>query len=447
MASQGRGLRWKRRGQGLAFLVIVALLLGFTVAIYNKSLPWQASDTVTLDTARIGDQLIIPADVKLRGLLVGRVSGAHTTGNVTSLTLKIQPSQMSQIPANVQARILPKTLFGEKFVDLVPPAQPSQVSFADMRSQGKSIVIHQDDSSTGIELQTVFTHLVPLLRALNPAQLSMTLNALATALQNRGEELGQNLVLTNQYFSVFNRDLPNFEHDISGLADLASNYADAAPHLLDILRNTTVTMRTFTEKADTYAQFLAGTAGFATEATKVIGDNSSRLIGLSRVSQPVLNLYSNYSINLECLANGLAIYDRTRLETAFNQGPFLHITLTPVNDRGQYTAAEKPSNRDFTKIAPNCDGLPYGHHGLHPIAVRYPGPTSDHFNEGGLAGDPASTSAPNGTTAGVGSAAEQRQIKALLRMIDPKVIAQHGFSPGLSDELLGPLLRGMAVGS
>jgi virulence factor Mce-like protein len=375
------------------------------------------------------------------------VSSAHTTGNTTSLTLQITPSKMSEIPSNVQARILPKTLFGEKFVDLVPPTNPSTVSFASLESQHKNIVIHQDDSKVGIELQTVFTNLVPVLRTLNPAKLSMTLNAIATALENRGEELGQNIALTNQYFSVFNQDLPTFEHDISGLADLASNYADATPHLLDILRNTVVTARTFATKADTYSQFLAGTAGFATEASKVFGENSSRLIGLSRVSRPVLDLYSNYSINLECLANGLAIYDRTRLETVFNQGPFLHITLTPVNDRGQYTAAERPTEADFKKIPPNCYGLPYGDHGLHPQAPRYPGPVSDNYNEGGLAGSASlSTSAPSGTTAGVGSSAEQKQIHKLLTLIDPKSVKAHGFSSGLTDELLGPLLRGMAIG-
>ena len=33
----------KRRLQGVAFLAVVALLLGFTIAIYNKSLPWQSA--------------------------------------------------------------------------------------------------------------------------------------------------------------------------------------------------------------------------------------------------------------------------------------------------------------------------------------------------------------------------------------------------------------------
>src|SRR5438270_1896267 len=121
MARSDRSLRIKRRLQGVAFLAVVALLLGFTIAVYNKSLPWQSSDKVTLMADRIGNQLVVPADVKLDGILVGRVSGVHVEGDHAVMTLQIDKSKIKEIPADVQARILPKTLFGEKFVSLVIP--------------------------------------------------------------------------------------------------------------------------------------------------------------------------------------------------------------------------------------------------------------------------------------------------------------------------------------
>src|SRR3954447_25853037 len=124
MARSDRGLRVRRRLQGVAFLAVVAALFGLTIAIYNKSLPWQSSDRVILNADRAGNQLVVPADVKLDGVLVGRVSGASTTGTGVRLKLQISKSKIDQIPANVVARILPKTLFGEKFVQLVIPPGP-----------------------------------------------------------------------------------------------------------------------------------------------------------------------------------------------------------------------------------------------------------------------------------------------------------------------------------
>lgn len=459
MAVSERGLRIKRRLQGVAFLAVVALLLGFTIGIYNKSLPWQSADKVTLLADRIGNQLVVPADVKVDGILVGRVSGVHVSGDHAVMTLQINKGAISQnhIPADVEARILPKTLFGEKFVDLVIP---NAAGSAPLLKPGG--VIQQDHSTTAIELQHVFNDLVPLLRALHPAELAIALSNLADALRNRGDALGHNLELVNTYFTRFNQDLPNFNHDISGLADLASNYADATPDLLRMLHNFTVNAKTFTEKQDVYAQFLTGSQGFAQEATKVFGDNANRLITLAKVSKPVLDLYASYSDVLECLPNGLAIYDRTRLEQTFSQGPFLHITLTPVGDRGAYAKGDRPVYSDLFDTKPpanndhGCYGLPFGSSNLHPVnpdLFKFPGPhPSGNYKCAGYLNNPAYASCPQGAANTQPAAAVNATRTSVLTseenllagLFTPMVGSDHT-DAGLEDLLLGPMLRGMKV--
>jgi hypothetical protein len=255
--------------------------------------------------------------------------------------------------------------------------------------------------------------------------------------------------MINQYFSVLNQDLPNIQHDIGALASLASNYADAAPDLLNILRNFSVTASTFNVKQDTYAQFLAGTVGFANTATNVFRKNGPGLIKLAKSSVAPLGILSKYSIVLECLPKGLTIFDRQRLEHAF-QGGELHIDLIPVNDRGAYTKADQPRLSEFTKtvLPPNCYGLPYGNHGLHPENTKYPFKPGGNYSKGGFFTPPTSSSAadtstPNvaGSTDGVGSLPEQSQISTLLG----EIAGGTASSSGLNDLLLGPLLRGMAV--
>jgi virulence factor Mce-like protein len=461
VARSERRQRIRRRLQGLAFLAVVAGLLSLTVLIYNKALPWQASDPVTLIASRIGNQLVVPADVKLDGIVVGRVSGVSANGTQARLSLQISPSRMSEIPANVEARILPKTIFGEKYVDLVIPASgPSTDTFATLRARHQPIVIGQDRSATAIELQKVFNDLVPVLQSFKPAELSIALSNIADALQNRGDALGHNLQLVEQYFSRFNTDLPNLAHDISALADTASTYADAAPDLLAMLRDFSVNAHTFTVKQDVFAQFLAGTRGFAQTASQVFGDNANRLITLAHVSQPVLDVYAKYSVVLECLPNGLAIYDRTRLEQAFGDtagapnGPYLHITLTPVGDRGPYSYADRPLKSDLTDLSlpPNCYGLPYGSNGLHPVNSAFPGPhPSGNYGCAGTTAPPTcptappTPAAPLSATAGpasniVGSAAEQ----SLVSTVFAPMLGGDS-DPGLTDLLLAPMLRGMAV--
>ena len=56
-------------------------------------------------------------------MIVGEVRSVSSDGRKATIDLALQPRTVGLIPANVSARLLPKTLFGEKFVDLVlPPA-------------------------------------------------------------------------------------------------------------------------------------------------------------------------------------------------------------------------------------------------------------------------------------------------------------------------------------
>src|SRR3954468_2364609 len=121
--SSTRGRTVRRRLQGVAFLVVLAALLGLSVAFYNKAFTDVA--TVTLQTDTAGNQLQEASDVKVRGVLVGEVRAVHADLDGATITLGIDPKYLPQIPDNVTARLLPKTLFGERFVSLVPPPSPS----------------------------------------------------------------------------------------------------------------------------------------------------------------------------------------------------------------------------------------------------------------------------------------------------------------------------------
>ncbi len=106
--------------QGLAFVTVVVLLVGLAIAQYAGA--FRSSVPVLLKADHAGSQLNQRADVKVRGMIVGRVDSITSTGDGADIMLGIDPDKIDQIPQNVTARLLPKTLFGEKFVALDPPA-------------------------------------------------------------------------------------------------------------------------------------------------------------------------------------------------------------------------------------------------------------------------------------------------------------------------------------
>ena len=87
---------------------------------------------------------------------------------------------MHTIPSNVTGAIVPKTLFGEKYVSLVVPDDPSPRA----RSQPGATITRTE---VPVEVQKVLADLYPLLRTVQPADINLTLNAISTALEGRGD--------------------------------------------------------------------------------------------------------------------------------------------------------------------------------------------------------------------------------------------------------------------
>ena len=437
--------RVSNHAYGLAFLLTIGLLVGLSVATFQKKFTPVVS--VTLMAARIGNQLQSDSDVKVRGLIVGEVRSITSTGNGARIELALQPDQVASIPVNVSARILPKTLFGERFVDLVIPASPSAKTIAEGDTIG------QDHSTVAIELEKVFDNLLPLLRTVRPEKLSATLNALATALDGRGKQLGTNLVRADRYLAAIHPTMPPIAADISGLADVAATYADAAPDIMRMLTALTTTSATIVAKQNSLAGFLAGTAGFANTATGFLSANGDRIIRVGNVQRPTLALAARYAPEYPCFAAGLANWIPRATQMFSNN--YFHITLEAVKPRAPYRPGEEPAWGEHR--GPDCRGLPSPDH-----SQANPGPAwnlSDGTNASGnqpgsglptvppaASGLPpalASRTAyeiPGADSGLAGTAGEQQVIAALFAQGDA------GSRPSSITTLLaGPLLRGMTV--
>src|SRR4051812_43032568 len=270
MTPSSRTATIRRRGQGLAFLVVLALLLGLAVASYNKAFTDVAHVTLETDTA--GNQLQEASDVKVRGVIVGEVRDVKASTKGATIDMAINPEYLDQIPGNVSARLLPKTLFGERFVSLQVPAQPSQQPLAD------GDVIGQDRSSNAIELQKVIDDTLPLLQAVQPQDLSYTLGAIADALRGRGDAVGANLAATGHYIGQINTVLPELKADISGMADFADTYQSAADDLLAVLDNLVVTNRTVVDQQEQLHRTFTVVGGSSNTTAGFLETNERNLI-------------------------------------------------------------------------------------------------------------------------------------------------------------------------
>ena len=109
---------------GLATVIIIAAIVGVAVGLFQGS--FTKTVPVTVVSPRAGLVMNPDAKVKMRGVQVGKVASIETRPNgEAALHLAMDPSQLHLIPANVLVNIASTTVFGAKFVELVPPANPS----------------------------------------------------------------------------------------------------------------------------------------------------------------------------------------------------------------------------------------------------------------------------------------------------------------------------------
>ncbi|NUL12328.1 MCE family protein [Streptomyces lunaelactis] len=403
---------------GIVFIAFIALLLSLSVAVYRQAFTTVVRITLEADT--LGNQLDPRADVKLRGLLVGEVREVRADGEKATLDIALKPEHVSRIPADVRARLLPKTLFGEKYVDLVAPREPSA------RHIRAGDVITQDRTSVGIEVQQLMNDLLPLLRTVRPADLNATLSAFSTALEGRGDRIGANLPRLERYLRELNPHMPSLKEDISRFADVAEVYGDAAPDLMRILRNSVTTSRTLVEQQDQLAAALTTTATAAGTADAFLDENGDRLITLGRVSRPTLALFARYAPEYPCLLDGL-VKQEAASEKAFRGGE-MHITLEFVRPRSAYRPGEEP--RYAERSGPDCRGLPHPH-------VPAPDVKLD---------DGTSRTSPGGALPGGTHVSSTRdEQRAIGSLVAPVMGVPADQVPAVATLLFGPMARGTAV--
>ena len=349
-----------QRALGLLFMVVVAALVALTVGLYQKA--FTPVTMIGLDADRAGNQLTPGADVKVRGLLVGEVRSIRSTGRGARLELALNPEKAGQLPADLHALLLPKTLFGEKFVALQIRDEPSS------RRLHAGDVISQDRTATGLETETALNDLYPLLVSLKPHDLSLALNALSGALRGRGDAIGANAVRTAAYLRRLNPELPTLRADMERLGQVTQGYADATPDLLRVLDNFAANSRNLEQEKGSLDNFLTTGSTFSASAESILRQNSDPFVSLARDSLPSLQVYAERATGYPCLLKAVAAQEPEIERTFGGLQPGLHITLEVTKDNGSFTPNQAPVYGDGGGKL--CYGLDPAHP-LPPITLYY----------------------------------------------------------------------------
>ncbi|MDA2893255.1 MCE family protein [Mycolicibacterium sp. BiH015] len=276
----------------MVFVVVAAV--GLSIAFFNRTFSPGVQVTVTSD--RAGLVLEPNAKVKMRGVQVGHVATISGGPISQTLRLKLDPSQVQFIPANIEARISATSLFGTKFVELVYPSEPSP------RRLAAGAVLQSQNVAT--EVNTVFENLVALLDQIDPAKLNAVLSALAEGVRGQGQRIGELITDTNDVLLALNPRTDVLREDFRALQGVADTYSPAAQNLIDTLAAATTTSVTVSTQANQLDALLTGLAGLSRSGVDLLAASKDNLIRAVNVLEPTTNLLMKYNPSLTCLLLG-----------------------------------------------------------------------------------------------------------------------------------------------
>lgn len=411
-----------QRLTGVVFLLVPALLIWLSIAIYDKQ--FTDATMVTLQTSTAGHEMHPMADVKVRGVVVGEVRSIKADGSGAKLELALKPGMTDRIPSDVQARLLPTTVFGARFVSLVPPQGTAAAPIAD------GAVISEDRSQNAVELSEVLNHTMDLLDTLQPAKLSATLNAMSRALEGRGDQIGANLEQLDAYLTKLNPEVPALTRNLQELAKFSQNAADAAPDLLQALTDFTVTSRTFVDQRIALASLYNAVSGTSADFQDFLDANSGIIIALATESRGSLEVMRRYAPAAPCTFRMLADFIPT-MNKVLGKGTDkhgVHGIVVPLKSKGRYIPGKDAPRYDGGD-GPHCPSVPYLATG-NGVRVL---PAGGVPGTGGAAGS------------GLGPANSASENDLVNELAGPSLDEVPEELPDWSSVLVGPIYRGTEV--
>ncbi|WP_133434186.1 MCE family protein [Aeromicrobium phragmitis] len=431
---------------GLGYLALAAALVAVALLAYEKA--FTPTTDVTLRTGAIGNALQEGSDVKLNGVPVGEVSRVRTDPDGAELTLALKPAVSETLPAGTTARLLPKTLFGERYVSLVTPASGSagRASGGGPEGLSEGDVIYQDTSDEAVELEELFDELLPVLQALQPEKLSATLGELSAMLRGRGADLGDSMARWSDYLEQLNPHVPTMAEDFQKLAEVADTYNEALPDLLSALDSMTTTSATMVQQraqlSDVYANVI--TASDTTGGW--VGTHQPTIEILSADSRAALEAVRPYASQFPCLFEAARDFIPA-MDKTLGKGtdePGIHVVLNVEESRGKYVpGADAPQYA--TGGSPRC---PYvtGKRAA-PSATKSAAAASADAAPAieQIAPPPGEFVRQQAALTGLGDANSPAENQLFAELLAPTEGLAPAEYPGWSSLLVGPVLRDTKV--
>jgi phospholipid/cholesterol/gamma-HCH transport system substrate-binding protein len=282
-------------------IAIVAVLgLGATTAVRAAYGAFSDDLTVRTQFPRAGQALRSGSDVKYRGVNVGKVGSIRLVDRQAEVVLELRKDVT--IPADTEASVRAKTLFGEKYVELSErPDRPPYLSEGDVVAS----------AGTGLEVEDLLDTTDHLLRGIDAAELATLMDELVQASHGEGERVAHLIDRGTEAAASMVDSLEAQVRAIDSFARFAQQYRDIGPLLNGINANLNELLPTFNAARDDYERLLVTLRPFADRLAALIEVNEADLGRLLDDGDNIVRVLTARKENISEVIVGLDTYTAT----------------------------------------------------------------------------------------------------------------------------------------
>lgn len=253
---------------------------------------------------RAGQGLAPGSDVKYRGVNVGEVGGIELVDRQAEVTLNMDPD--FEVPTSAEVVVRPKTIFGEKFVDMTFERDAG----GPMLEDGDRI----PNTASATEVEDFIDGSNDLFEVIDQEEVAILVTELAEAARGGGEDVARSIDSSAEASSLF---ADTIEPQLAAMESFAA-FQDAirstGEDFNTISANSNLSLPEFNANAEAYQRVLRSLRPFAEDFARLLAASRPDIDTIMVEGDNVVRLMLANEGNIADVVNGLGSYVRTFAE-------------------------------------------------------------------------------------------------------------------------------------
>lgn len=276
-------------------LAISLLAVGVLAAWLGQ--PGPDRKEITVEFARAGLNVRPGDEVRVRGVPVGTIASIDIDDEAYIARYRLSVDPAAPIAADTTAALVPKTLFGDKYVEL--QATPSAGERID-----DGALIPLERTSAPSEVQEVLDRLQPVLEQVDPVTFANVIASTAEGLDGAGADIASLVDSLPDALAVITANEADLGRIFRAVPGIAGTLEERADQLVQVAESFGTLATTIDDNEAALSRFVTDTAELSTRAAELLDTEGARLDRILSSSLSVLDLVDERPGAVAALLNG-----------------------------------------------------------------------------------------------------------------------------------------------